>query len=139
MRYYYLEPEVAGGLGPETVMEEGSGRATVTVLHYVFDGWLGDEILESTPCFIVTERLARSIEEKGLTGVSRDTVRIGRSETFDELYPDTELPTFVWLRVCGERHADDFFMADDGRLVVSERAREVIAPCANNAMIADYS
>ena len=138
MRYYYLEPEVAGGLGPETVMDKGTERPTIRVLHYVFEGWLGDEILESSPCFIVTRRLAHSIQARGLTGVTFDGVRIGRSATFGELYPGRELPTFVWLKVCGERRTDDFFIAEDGRLVVSERARDVLRPVANNALFSDY-
>jgi hypothetical protein len=138
MRYYFIEPEVAGGLGPQTVMEEGPNRPTVTDLHYVFDGWLGDEIVESTPCFIVTGRLADNIRDNGLTGTSTATVRIGRSETFDELYADRGLPEFVWLKVGGERNTDDFFVADDGRLVISERALRVIAPCAPNAVVTEY-
>ncbi len=138
MRYYYLEPEVAGGFGPETVMDQNPGLPMVRSLHHVFDGWLGDEILETTPCFIVTERLARSIEEHGLTGVTFDTVRIGRSDTFDELYPNRELPSFAWLKVCGERSADDFFMAEDGRLVVSERACSVLTPVADHALVTDF-
>ena len=48
MNFYFLEPEVAGGHGEQTiygtkesVIKKGvSGR--VVFLHYEFEGWLGD-------------------------------------------------------------------------------------------------
>lgn len=50
----------------------GINRATVPVevtkLHYVFEGWLGDAPIESTPCFLATEELAATIREEGLSG-----------------------------------------------------------------------
>ena len=57
MEYYLIEPEVAGGIGEHSVIDRSSGKMVVRKLHYEFDGWLGDELLESTPCFIVSERL----------------------------------------------------------------------------------
>ena len=58
MRYFILEPEIAGGWGERTVADTGIFPPTVTALHYRFDGWRGDELLESFPCFIVTDRFA---------------------------------------------------------------------------------
>jgi hypothetical protein len=54
--FYYIEPEVAGGLGPKSETRRGNRRLVVTRLNYTFDGWLGDALIESTPCFILTER-----------------------------------------------------------------------------------
>ncbi len=139
MKYYYLEPEVAGGFGSETNLIPGPSRPTVTALHYVFDGWLGDEILESTPCFIVTERLAALIKSHDLTGANTAAVRIDRSEQFTDLHPNTELPPFVWLKIHGEPGVDDFSMTDNGTLVVSERAWNVLRPFASQADVSDYS
>jgi hypothetical protein len=61
MRYFYVEPDVAGGFGPNTVIDRGSGRIVVKKLHYIFDGWFGDDLLESTPAFLVSQRLAEAI------------------------------------------------------------------------------
>ena len=43
MKYYKLEPEVAGGIGKESQIiytEEGRIKE-ITFLDYEFDGWLG--------------------------------------------------------------------------------------------------
>ena len=83
MKYFYIEPEVAGGWGKNTVFDRTPGRPTVVhKLHYEFDGWLGDELLESTPCFIVSERMAREMKKMHLTGVNFDDVEVTTSEHF---------------------------------------------------------
>lgn len=53
-KYYVVEPEVAGGFGINTVFTRTEGKPMVVhKLHYEFDGWLGDSLLETTPCYIV--------------------------------------------------------------------------------------
>lgn len=69
MKYYKLEPEVAGGIGKESQIiytEEGRIKE-ITFLDYEFDGWLGDELLTTTPTFIVSEQLTNDIIERKLT------------------------------------------------------------------------
>src|SRR6266404_234454 len=123
MKYYRIEPEVAGGWGKNTLFTRTPGKPTVVhKLHYQFDGWLGDEILTSTPCFIVSERLSQEIERAQLTGVRFGDVEVTTSDQFKELYPGRQLPRFVWLRVTGSAGHDDFGIAPSLRLVVSERA-----------------
>lgn len=68
MAYYTVEPEVAGELGPGTVFDRSTRPVTVTQLEYVFTNRLGDPIVESTPCFLVTEGLAERMQHSGLTG-----------------------------------------------------------------------
>ncbi len=122
MKYYILEPEVAGGIGPHTVMDRRTHPPVVSTLHYEFDGWLGDELLETFPCFIGTERIRDMIRENHFTGVEFASVEITKSDTFTELYPDRSLPNFVWLKVTGTAGTDDFGLEKKNRLVVSERA-----------------
>ena len=125
--YHVVEPEVAGGWGKNTVFTRTPGKATVVhKLHYQFDGWLGDELLESTPCYIVTERLAHEIERAQLTGVRFDDVEVTTSGQFKELYPNRQLPKFVWLKVEGKPGQDDFGIAPGLQFVVSERALELL-------------
>lgn len=140
MKYFYIEPEVAGGWGKNTVFDRTPGMPTVVhKLHYEFQGWLGDELLESTPCFIVSERVAREIEKAQLTGAGFDEVEITVSEQFQELYPNRQLPTFHWFKVNGGVGHDDFGIAADLRLVVSERALAVIKPlCPASCDVTDY-
>lgn len=136
MKYLYLEPEVGGGLGPGTIQSNDSDRPVnyrVDRLNYEFDVWLGDEILEATPCFIVTDRLAKILSVKGLSGVLFDDVEVSRSGIFEDMYPHRILPKFVWMKVIGVKDIDDFFIAKDGRLVLSAIAWDTIKPFAPHA------
>jgi hypothetical protein len=127
MRFYILEPEVAGGWGVNTLFTRVPGKPVVVhKLHYHFDGWLGDNLLASCPCFIITHRLANAIEKAQLTGVDFGDVEVTTSEQFRELYPQRELPSFVWLKVFGKAAKDDFGLDDRGRLVASEKALHVL-------------
>lgn len=120
--FFYLEPEVAGGIGPNSELHRHDGKLIVTRLNYEFDGWLGDALLETTPCFIVTNDARQLIERAVLTGVSFSDVEVTRSGLFTALHGDKALPHFWWMIVQGEPEADDFGMASDLRLVTSERA-----------------
>jgi hypothetical protein len=126
MQYYQLEPEVAGGIGEHSVIDRSSGKMVVRKLHYEFDGWGGDELLESTPCFIVSERLAHEIDRAQLTGISFDAVEVTTSDQFKELYPNRQIPKFIWLKVEGEAGRDDFGIAPGLLLVVSKRAYDLL-------------
>jgi len=127
MRFYALEPEVAGGWGPNTdFIREPSKPVIVRNLHYQFDGWLGDELLASSPSFIVTERLADKLQSHHLSGYEIKAVEISTSQQFRELYPRRDLPAFKWLYITGRAGTDDFGIADDGRLVVSDKAIAVL-------------
>ena len=121
MNYYVVEPEVAGGLGENTAMDRTVHPPIVNKLHYKFDGWLGDLLLESFPCFIAEKCVAQQLKVASLTGFDFSDVEITKSEQFKELYPNRQLPEFVWLKVFGKAGVDDFGVSDDSRLVVSER------------------
>ena len=68
--FHTLEPEVAGGFGEQTILDNSTHPPDVKWLHYVLDGWLGDDILESFPCYIVTERLRRTPQPQNLCAMS---------------------------------------------------------------------
>jgi hypothetical protein len=121
MLYFYLEPEVAGGLGEHTVMDTSVHPPVVSKLHYEFEGWLGDDLLESFPCYIVTARLKEGLEQAQATGCTFGDVEVSRSDSFKGIYPDRKLPEFYWLRTQPQAGAADFGLADDHRLVASER------------------
>ena len=121
MSFTILEPEVAGGWGDETVADTAVHPPIVSRLHYEFEGWLGDELLASFPCFIVSERVAAALEASRLTGFALDEVTISTSPEFEDLHPDVSLPRFRWLKVSGQAGVDDFGLAADFRLVVSAK------------------
>lgn len=124
--FYVVEPEVAGGFGEHTVMDRYSGKMVIKKLHYKFEGWLGDHLLESTPCYIVSEQLADEIKHAQMLGVEFDKVEVTTSKQFSELYPNRELPKFLWLKVTGIPGQDDFGIASGLRLVVSKHALNLL-------------
>ncbi len=124
--FYELSPEVAGHLGPDTVMDTSRHPPIVHALHYEFDGWSGDELIEAFPCFIVTDNLRQLIESAKPTGCSFGNVRVSTSEQFEELYPGRSLPSFSWLMIVGAAGRDDFGISATNNLIVSERLLHVL-------------
>jgi hypothetical protein len=127
MNFTVVEPEVAGGWGPNTAADVSVHPPRVTRLHYELEEWLGDDILESFPCFIVSDRLARELMRSALSGFALAAVEVSTSPVFEELYPNRELPTFHWLKVSGQAALDDFGLAADYRLVASQPAVEILS------------
>ena len=110
---YILEPEVAGELGEETLYQNFENvrlkgeRPIVDKLDYHFTGWLGDELLEATPCFIVTEELATSIQKNSLSGYRFEEVIVSLSDEFMEIYPNRMLPKFKRLVPTGSIYIEN--------------------------------
>ncbi|MEY9418059.1 hypothetical protein ABIF69_004501 [Bradyrhizobium japonicum] len=136
---FRLSPEVAGQLGSRTIMRpcaDPNAVPEVERLEYVFDGWLGDDLIESFPCFIATERLASALAGEKLTGLRLEEAQVGKSEQFRELYPRRKLPPFKWLLPLGQVRlvksafrqwsGEDLCLAQRAELVVSERALAVL-------------
>jgi hypothetical protein len=124
MNYFYLEPEVAGELGKGTVLDTTVHPPLVSKLNYQFSGWLGDVLLESFPCFIISADTAAALEKDSFTGLNFSEVETSTTSEFNTMYPDRVLPKFRWLQVSGLAGDDDFGLASDHRLVVSENAVE---------------
>ena len=128
MREYTLKPEVAGGWGRDTEADTTKHPPVINRLHYEFQGWLGDDIVESFRVFVVSRRLAEAIEQAGLTGASFNDVKVTKDAQFERFFPDvaSSLPQWRWLRPTGQPHLSDFWLQSNARLVVSERALKVI-------------
>lgn len=124
--FFYIEPEVAGSLGPRTRMNSDAHPPIIYALHYEFSGWQGDVLLESFPAFLVTQSASHALSSAEFTGFELAEVEITKSEQFEDLYPSRQLPFFFWLRPTGKPGADDFGCAIDGRLVVSERTLRLL-------------
>jgi hypothetical protein len=120
--YKLIEPKVAGDLGEKTEVDNSVFPPFVNELNYEFDGWLGNDILESFPCYIMTESLKNAIEDEKLSGIIFDNVLISKSETFLDLYPNKELPAFFWAKINGEADKDDFFITEQNGLAISDKA-----------------
>ncbi len=127
MEYYVLEPEVAGGFGPNTIFADRTARPPrITKFHYEFEVWLGDPLLEAVACFIVLESLKEKILALRPTGVAFSEAEVSTSEGFEELDPGRKLPKFVWLQVTGKAGKDDFGLSSQHLLVVSQRILDLL-------------
>jgi hypothetical protein len=137
--YYLIEPEVAGGLGDNTVIDTNFHPPIVISLEYRFEGWLGDDILESFPCFLITEFLSAKLLDPKLTGITVAPVLVTQSEESRELNPDVSLPKFFWLKVVGVAGTDDFGLSEDHRLVISQAGLDIFRTARlDNADITKY-
>lgn len=134
--YIIIEPEVAGGLGTETRMDNSIHPPEIFELHYEFDGWLGSDIIESFPCYVVTEKLKKGIEDTKLSGVIFKDLKVTKSDNFIELHPKVVLPKFYWMQVSGSVAVDDFGISKDFLLVVSIKAFELLKKYNTNGL--DY-
>jgi hypothetical protein len=127
MIYYKFSPEVAGGLGSKTILDNSTFPPKVNVLNYHFEGWLEDDILETFPCFIVTEKLKLYLDKSKLTGFTFSELLVTTSDTFKALYNNPQkLPNFFWLKVDGKIGIDDFTLSDLGELLISENAYKTL-------------
>jgi hypothetical protein len=139
MKYFIIEPEVAGELGEETELDTSKHPPVVKKLDYKFSGWLGDALITTFPCFAVTEAVANVISANGFTGVKFAGMQSTVSEEFGEMHPNLKLPKFVWMQITGERGFDDFGLSNDFRLVVSEKAQKVLQTAGiKNAITSDF-
>ncbi len=93
-KFYRLKPEVPGQLGCRTKIDSSVFPPCITHLHFVFDGWLGDELIECFPCYLVSENLLNCFLKAGLSGFEIDTAKIEYSVLFNELYPGRKMPPF---------------------------------------------
>ncbi|MEI3611233.1 hypothetical protein [Pseudogracilibacillus sp. SO30301A] len=142
MILYFLEPEVSGGHGEHTiygteedVAKEGiSGK--IRFLHYEFEGWLGDDLLESTPAFIVSRNLEDELKKSEFKDYKLEKCLITMSDVFMELYPNKKLPSFArfiplgTVEVEGEHFNNwsghHFCLSSKGELVVTKKALDFL-------------
>ncbi|MBP3041172.1 hypothetical protein J9303_17040 [Bacillaceae bacterium Marseille-Q3522] len=138
MKLYFLEPEVSGGHGEHTVYgteediaKEGiSGK--VKFLHYQFEGWLGDDILESTPAFIVSSLLETELKNSNFKDYKLEKCLITTSDEFKEMYPNKGIPLFSRFIPLGKVEVEEenfnnwsghhFCLSPKGELVVTQEA-----------------
>ncbi|MBL4884112.1 MAG: site-specific integrase [Planctomycetaceae bacterium] len=63
--HYILEPEVAGSLGQNTIIEDSLHPPVVLNCTTALMVGQGDDLLESFPCYIVTDKLRKLIAKMG--------------------------------------------------------------------------
>ncbi|MED1608082.1 hypothetical protein P4U90_22455 [Cytobacillus kochii] len=142
MILYFLEPEVSGGHGEDTIYgteEEITTKGIsgkVKFSHYEFEGWLGDDLLESTPAFIVSSKLGAELENSDFIDYKLEECLITTSDEFKEMYPDIEIPAFSRFIPLGKIEVEEdhfknwsghhFSLSSKGELVVTQEALDFL-------------
>ncbi|OQP44872.1 hypothetical protein A4H97_10975 [Niastella yeongjuensis] len=116
---YFIEPEVSGQLGDNTNMDLSIHPPKVERLHFVFYGWLGDDLIECFPVFLITEKLKNALIISELSGYEIKDCQIEESDEF-KLLQNVILPNFFWLSITGNVN-DDFSIASK-KLKISDNA-----------------
>ena len=124
--FFKLEPEVAGELGENTELDASTHPPVVRKLHYHMDFWLGDDLLETFPCFLASDRLRAVLENMDATGIAFDVVEVTFGEDFHDRYPGGTLPRLNWLKPIGVAGKDDFGLVHPAYLIVSARVWEAM-------------
>ena len=135
MEYYILEPEVPGDLDDNTPIKpssEGPYAQYVEHLGICIEVWMGDDLMEIIPCYIVTRVLRDALTASALSGFEIDTVDV----SFDKqllMFPDMAaswpIPKLYWLKITGKAGKDDFGLSPADApvvLVVSDRAMNLL-------------
>lgn len=132
-KIFLLEPEVSGGIGDGTIYRNEN---EISYLHYEFDGWLGDEIIESTPYFLISEALSNYLRNNGIDDFSIEECLITTSDLFRELYPKKELPKFYRLVPEGkakildgkvvETTNHEILLSEKNYLLVSQKTMDIL-------------
>jgi hypothetical protein len=119
---YTIEAEVPGHLGDKAIYTSDSNGWNISKMHVVFDGWMGDDVVQILNCFLLTDRAKRVLEGSQLKGMHFELPIISKSEEFIERQPSTALPKFWWLKSLGAASESDVFVTKSGYLEASERA-----------------
>ena len=127
-KYNKLNPEVIVGLGERTeFLEKEAPFKTVTKLHIQLEDWLGDDIMECHPCYIVTEELKIALENSDFTGYELAEMEVTRDEYFANNYQlKKALPKFYWLKIKGQKQIDDLYISENDDLMSDSRFTELI-------------
>lgn len=121
--YKIVQPEVIVGLGNKTEFgEDAPPFKTVKKLHINLEDWLGDDLMECHPCYIITDNLKKGLESTDFSGFTFDRLELDRDEYFPDNYRlKKPLPLFHWLKITGKMNVDDVYIGEGKSLFCSDK------------------
>lgn len=121
MLHHLLKPEATGtvGLAAEWMRDPTGKRTQTSPLRCELVGWLGDDLIEVHPDYIVSGALANALRTSALTGFELGEVVLTKSAEFVSYAG--ELPD-RWERLIPTGDTGDDLSRQDGQLIVSDRA-----------------
>lgn len=124
--FFSLRPEVAGGMGPSTVLDHSTHPPIISRLHYELDDWLGDCLVQTFPSYLVMHSTAVRLTTMTYTGFRIGAALVTTSELYQEINPEGTHPDLDWLVIHGRPGHDDFGLTPPALLVVSSRALDLL-------------
>lgn len=128
--FFIVEPSVDGEIDSvsDFRLKPQAAQREAENLEYSIDVWSGNDVITSTPFFLVTPRFAGKTIESKLTGATFTHVVIKKADQFDgwEANKGASLPELLWMRVIGQPGHDDIGLTPQGSLVVSEKCMIVL-------------
>jgi len=129
-KYEKIIPEVIVGIGDNTEYYptefiEGQKRV-ITKLHIQLEDWLGDDLMEIYPCYIVTQQLKEALENNSFIGFTFAEIEVTEDEYFEDNYQlKKPRPDFFWIKIAGIKGQDDLYI-NEGALNISENLLKFI-------------
>jgi hypothetical protein len=116
--FVVVEPEMSGR--PADAADDGRPS-------FVFDAWLGDDLVRAYPGVLATARLKNLLAAvPDSTGFSLSPARVRGSRFFRQHNPGRRLPRFWSIEVHGTPGRDDVALTEAGDIVVSRRVLDVL-------------
>ena len=116
--FFTIEPEASGS----SLTDLLPGRAT-----YVFDAWLGDDLVRAHPAVLATTPVKRALQGlRSPSGFEITRARTRTSRFFRKHSPGKRLPPFWVIHVRGHPGRDDMGLTPAGILVVSRRVLDTL-------------
>ncbi|MCA1194496.1 MULTISPECIES: hypothetical protein [unclassified Saccharopolyspora] len=129
MAFHKIRGNAAGDLGENVVLDTSVHPPGVEHLHFAIDAWAGADLIGRFPVLLVTRRLADALESSGLAAFELRDAEITFEPEADEVRAEQGIdafPEFQWLVVTGTAGQDDLGVTELARLVVSDRALDVL-------------
>jgi hypothetical protein len=118
---YRIEPHVAGELGEGTILDTSSHPPSVSAVEYVLDSPDADDLIESFPVVLVSERLAERLVADGLQGIAIADAEVVPSAEYRAMFGKAPHKAYRWLRVDPAGIDADAWLDDANILCVSDR------------------
>jgi hypothetical protein len=123
---YVLEPLVAGALGEGTELDASTHPPRVRKLEYVLDFPTEEDLIESFPVFLVSDKLAAALTAANLNGFRLDHAEVRTSDQYGLWRGNVPHKRYRWLRPDLSGSAD-CWVDEQHRLCVSDRMYAVIS------------
>jgi hypothetical protein len=144
MRYYSVECEAPGGLGPNAIVTYDPSYTYIQDVQFLdleFEVWLGGELVQHIDCYCVSVALWDYLSKNAIRGVAVREMSVTEREQVNDLHPGRVIPQFkevVLPRTLRGHHSDRWLLDSDSipdadmftglglPLFVSERVKQLL-------------